>query len=67
MDWTGYYLASMVSALLHGSLLDIVGQENIYSLAIGTGIVAFIPLAIWIWVVRYLEQRSPELRPATGD
>ncbi|MGB1286109.1 MAG: MFS transporter, partial [Aggregatilineales bacterium] len=47
MDWTGYYVASMLSTLLHGAIIDAVGTEFINEVAFATGFVAFIPLVIW--------------------
>ncbi|MBZ0292644.1 MAG: MFS transporter [Anaerolineae bacterium] len=66
MDMAAFYLATVTSTLIHGSLIDAVGVENARLVALGTVFIALIPLALWSYLVRWLAQRQQPV-PAAGD
>lgn len=66
IDMAAFYLATVVSTLLHGSLIDAVGIENVRLVALGTIFIALVPLVLWSYLVRWLEQRQ-RLVPVVGD
>jgi MFS family permease len=74
LDWMGFHLATVGSTLVHGSLIDAFGAEQVHNIAFATGIVSLLPLAIWVFMVWYLEKREirqPYYEPlpvsVTGD
>jgi len=56
IDMAGFQLATVISTLAHGWLIDWVGVEHIGWIAVGSGVVSVLPLAFWGWAVRYLER-----------
>lgn len=58
LDWMGFHLATVLSTLTHGALIDMAGAENVRSIAIATGFFSLIPLAVWAYAVWYLEKRE---------
>jgi MFS family permease len=66
LDWAGYYLATTISVLITGILIDTLGHDHIRNIAIGSGIVSIIPLVLWALAVYWLEQRQTVPAPA-GD
>jgi MFS family permease len=58
LDMAFFYLATVISTLLHGALVDALGQEHIRTIAFGTMLVSFVPLALWAWFTRRVEQRE---------
>lgn len=64
LDMAGFYLATVISTVAHGWLIDAVGSANVRLIALGTGVVALIPALIWLLLTRHFEQR--ELQPATA-
>lgn len=70
MDMAAFYLATVLSTLVHGSLIDLLGVENVRVVAFGTVAVALLMLIIWTAVTRRLERyESPAASPipAVGD
>ncbi|NDJ62160.1 MAG: MFS transporter [Chloroflexi bacterium] len=69
-DVMGFYFATVVSTLVHGALIDAVGEANTQLVALGTVIPALIVLVIWVMLVRWLgrhQQPSVQPAPASGD
>lgn len=67
LDMAGFYLATTLSTLIHGSLVDAVGADRVPMIALWTGIVSMVPLLLWVLLVRWLEQRAESPVPAAGD
>lgn len=70
MDMAAFYLSTVLSTLIHGSLIDLLGVENVRVVAFGTVAVALLMLIIWTSVTRRLERyESPAASPipAAGD
>ncbi len=63
MDMAMFYLASVISTLAHGSLVDALGSANIRWIAYGTLAVSLIPLAAWVLLTRRFERRSEVVVP----
>jgi MFS family permease len=53
LDAAGFYLATVISTLIHGTLIDAVGAANIGSVALGTGVVSLAPLIAWTAILRW--------------
>lgn len=58
LDMAGFQLATVMSTLVHGILIDWVGAQQAYLIALGTGVVALLPMFIWWLVIRWLERPS---------
>jgi len=58
VDMAGYYLSTVVSTIVHGSLIDLVGSQHVQWIALGTGLVALIPALVWALLVRQTEARE---------
>lgn len=70
MDMAAFYLATVLSTLIHGSLIDAVGVENVRGVAFGTVVVALAMLIVWTVVTRRLAHHEDHIAtavPATGD
>lgn len=67
LDMAGFQLATIVSTLIHGWLIDQVSLDELHLIVLGTGVVAVVPLLIWWWVVQTLEQREEPAAAVTGD
>lgn len=61
LDMMGFYLASVLSTLTHGALVDAVGAEQAGTVALGTFLVALVPLVVWVLLIRMLERRAAQL------
>ncbi|QPC81641.1 MFS transporter [Phototrophicus methaneseepsis] len=58
LDFAGFQVATVVTTLIHGWLIDQVPLEHLNWVIIGTGLVAVLPLLAWIWIVNTLEKRE---------
>lgn len=58
LDMAGFYLATVLSTLAHGSLIDAVGSDNARLIALGTGVIALLPLGAWAVLTRQMERRE---------
>jgi MFS family permease len=47
LDMAGYYLASVISTIVHGILIDVFGSDHIRAIVYGTMIVSLLPLILW--------------------
>ena len=56
MDMAFFYLATVISTLLHGGLVDALGTENIRVIALGTMVVSLLPLGLWALFTRRMER-----------
>jgi len=72
IDMVGFQLSTSVSYFVHGWLIDTLGAEQVLVIAWGTGVVALIPLLVWVWAVNRLEKMEDEDNavvplPSAGD
>lgn len=58
MDMAFFYAATVISTLLHGSLVDALGKEHIRTIAFGTMLLSLVPLALWTWFTRRVERHE---------
>lgn len=58
MDMAFFYAATVISTLLHGSLVDALGKEHIRTIAFGTMLLSLVPLALWAWFTRRVERHD---------
>jgi MFS family permease len=65
LDLAVFQLATVVSILVHGWLVDALGTENVHLIAYGTMLISLIPLALWMIALPRMERR--EVIPALGD
>ncbi len=72
IDMVGFQLATSISYFVHGWLIDTLGQEQVFTVAWGTAVVALVPLLIWVWAVNRLEkiedaENAAAVIPSAGD
>jgi len=60
IDMAGFQLATVISTMLHGWLIDIFGVEQINIVIWGTMFVSLIPASIWFWLVPRLERMEAQ-------
>jgi MFS family permease len=58
MDMAIFYLATVLSTLAHGSLVDTLGAENIRLIAFGTMVVSLLPLIGWMLFTRWVQRQQ---------
>lgn len=58
LDMAGFQLATVLSTLVHGTLVEALGAEHVRLVAFGTCIVALLPLTVWAWLIPYLERQD---------
>lgn len=58
IDMAGFQLATVVSTLAHGWLIDWAGAEHIGWIALGSGVVSILPLIFWAWILPRLEHQD---------
>lgn len=68
LDFAGFQIATVVSTLVHGWLVDQVPLEQLHWIILGTGMVAVVPLVVWMWIVKRLEtqETSPAVIEPSG-
>lgn len=55
IDTAGFYFATLVSTIIHGWLIDMLGNDYIIWIIVGTFLVGLIPASVWFWAVPKLE------------
>ncbi len=63
MDMGMFYVASVISTVVHGSLVDALGVANIGLIGYGTMVVSLVPLVLWVLLTRRLGRRRPVVLP----
>lgn len=66
LDMAGFQLASIISTIVTGALVDVVGAENARQAVLLMGIISLAPLGLWMAAVFYLERQEP-VAVAVGD
>ncbi len=67
IDMFGFQLASVVSTLATGIVVDALGATNVRQVVAGMIGVSAVPLIVWALIVPWLERREEPLPAATGD
>ena len=57
MDMAMFYVASVISTVVHGSLIDLLGVAKIGLIGYGTMAVSLVPLVLWVLLTRRLGRR----------
>lgn len=53
LDYASFQLATVISTLAHGLIVDWVGVDLIDAIALGTGVIALLPVVVWmVWLPR---------------
>ncbi len=65
LDFAFFQLATVISTLAHGTIVDLVGTDQLPLVVLGTAVIALIPFVGWIYVLPMMEQR--EVSRAVGD
>ncbi len=60
LDMGGFHLMATISIITVGVFTQIVGDENIRQVVIGTGVVSIIPLLLWTLMIVWLERRGKQ-------
>jgi MFS family permease len=68
LDMVGFQLASVISTLTTGLLVDSFGTEHVRQIVLGMGVVSLLPLVLWTLLVPRLEKYETQLEVASaGD
>jgi predicted MFS family arabinose efflux permease len=71
LDMMGFYAATILSTVVHGGMVDLVGSENTYVVALGTILVALPAMVVWMvmnrWLARSQRFAAEELQTAAAD
>jgi hypothetical protein len=65
IDWLLYYLATTVSTIVTGYVLDTVGNNRVADITLVTGFISLIPLTAWFLVTRWMSQQKGTITPQT--
>ncbi len=58
LDMAFFQLATVLSTIVHGALVDTLGIEYVRHIAIGTAFVALVPLLLWWFGIPIMERRD---------
>ena len=68
IDMAGYYLASVLSLIIHGLLIDVFGTAHLRAIVLGTAAVSFIPALGWaLFVAKQREDAPASAASWAGD
>lgn len=69
IDTAGFYFATLVSTIIHGWLIDMLGNDYIIWIIVGTFLVGLIPASVWFWAVPKLEamEKQDAVFALSGD
>lgn len=56
LDFAGFEMIQSIGAVVVGLLIDAVGTGKMQVIVFGFALLAFVPLLIWIWIVKRLDQ-----------
>lgn len=65
-DWALFYLSVVVSTIVHGALLDVLGSERVRDVALLTLCVAVPMFVIWWGITSMLKRRQESAEPGGG-
>ena len=69
IDTAGFYFATLVSTIIHGWLIDMLGNDYIIWIIVGTFLVGLIPASVWFWAIPKLEamEKQDAVFALSGD
>lgn len=65
LDMAGFHLMTVLSTIVHGTIVDAVGSESAGLVAYGTVVAAMVPLVGWWLVLRWLRGRPVKIETVT--
>ncbi len=67
LDMMGFYIATVLSIIVHSTLIDLVGTQQAQLVALVTVLPALIPVALWAHFTRHTERNPAPLPSPVGD
>jgi MFS family permease len=64
LDMAFFQLATVISTIVHGALVDTLGKDFVRHIAYGTALIALVPLVLWIFSVPVMERREQVAIPS---
>jgi predicted MFS family arabinose efflux permease len=58
IDMAGFQLATVISVIVVGALVDTLGEDHARAIAFGTVLASLVPLVLWALAVPWLERRE---------
>jgi MFS family permease len=58
LDLAGFQLATVISVLITGWVIDLVGPPGVRRVVFGTGIVSLLPLLLWVLALPWIERQE---------
>jgi MFS family permease len=62
LDYAGFQLATVLSTLVTGFVVEAVGNTQAQTIVLATAAVSLLPLAAWATVTRWLERRDAQAK-----
>ncbi len=59
LDLMFFQLSLVVSIIVTGAVLSLIGSEHVRAVAYGTGVISVLPMIAWVRAVRWLDRRTP--------
>lgn len=59
LDMAGFQFASVVSTIITGLLVDLIGAGNVRQIVIIMAFISLVPLGLWAWAVYAMERPKP--------
>lgn len=56
LDYAGFQIATVLSTMVHGALIEAAGPQNAPLIALGTGLFSLLPLAVWARIARHINR-----------
>lgn len=63
LDMSGFQLSAVLSIVVTGIFLEMLGKENIRAIVFGTAVVSLVPLILWSLAVPWIERREARMLP----
>lgn len=57
LDYAGFQLATVLSTIVTGFVIELLGNTHAQTIVLGTAVVSLVPLATWAAITRWLERR----------
>lgn len=64
VDMAGFQLATVLSTVIVGALVDTLGTDHARLIAYGSVVASLVPLALWVVAVQWMERREPAVSVA---
>jgi MFS family permease len=61
LDYAGFQLATVLSTVVTGVVVEALGNAQAQAIVLGTAVVSLLPLAAWAAITRWLERRHVKI------